>query len=202
MSTPRSISLAVLIVAVATRSAASEGTPLRMEVDKGINWSWHDVPAATGRVTECKKALASAPLRLSEEDGLASDHVTAIAQMGDGAMVFGTPHGLSIWRDGRITTFTGDEYSPAQERSIGGNSALPDNEVQDLMVSSNGVLWIATRSGVCRIHKDQWRILSVDPPAVQRTPLNDITKDALERTMALNDVQAIYESRTGKIVLG
>ena len=75
-----------------------------------------------------------------------------------------------------------------QEQFIPGNSALPANTIQDLLASSDGALWVATSSGVCRIHNDQWRIYSAGgTPAV---------------AMGLSDVQSLFETRDGRIILG
>jgi serine phosphatase RsbU (regulator of sigma subunit)/ligand-binding sensor domain-containing protein len=78
--------------------------------------------------------LARAWTTFRQEDGLAHNVVTAVAQTRDGAMWFATFDGVSRY-DGRTwQTFTTQ-------------SGLPSNMVWDLAVEDNGVIWAAMGGG-------------------------------------------------------
>ena len=70
-------------------------------------------------------------------DGLARDHVLAIAQDSRGFLWFGTAEGLS-----RFDGYGFTNYHTEQ--------GLPSNYVEDFLVTRAGVYWIATSGGLCR----------------------------------------------------
>ena len=87
----------------------------------------------TGLVS-ANENVARAWTTFRQEDGLAHNVVTAVAQTPDGAMWFATFDGISRY-DGRTwQTFTTQ-------------SGLPSNMVWDLAVEANGVVWAAMGGG-------------------------------------------------------
>ncbi|UCC30530.1 MAG: hypothetical protein JSU86_20315 [Phycisphaerales bacterium] len=162
-----------------------------------VLWSWRTVPSSDGHVSTVSEDVAPTDFLLSQADGLASNRVTAIVQLPDGAMVFGTVAGLSVLRDKTFTTYTGSLYSPSEQREIRGNSGLPGNEIRDLLVSADGSLWIATRSGLCRLRNGVWSILS---PGVGM--LGGFNTRVGNQGRSLGDVHRLFETTEGKIVIG
>lgn len=160
-----------------------------------ISWSWEKVKPGKPRSRKFEKSVDTPNFQITKKDGLASNGVKAIAQMKNGAMVFGTGHGLSIWQNGVIKTYTGPESSP-QEATIPGNSGLPGNDVKDLLVSSDGTLWIATRAGVCRIKNGEWELL--------KWKVSQYGKGSTDTTLRLGlcNVQKLFEAANGKIIIG
>jgi diguanylate cyclase (GGDEF)-like protein len=75
---------------------------------------------------------------LTQENGLASPVVTAIAQDGDGFLWLGTQSGLARW-DGY--------HARMYEMRLGVSSTLPDDYIQTLYTDPHGRLWIGTNSG-------------------------------------------------------
>ncbi|MCK4623890.1 MAG: hypothetical protein KAV00_01155 [Phycisphaerae bacterium] len=160
-----------------------------------IVWKWKEVSAGKPRVVQFKKNLNAANIRITQKDGLGSNVVRSITQLKDGTMVFGTDHGLSILQDGAIKTYTGPEYFGPREQQIPGNSGLPGNEINDLLVSKDGALWIATGNGLCRIRNGKWQILQAS------VKTNDKFA-GMRLEFSLNDTQKIFQAGNGKIVLG
>ncbi|NMH60589.1 ligand-binding sensor domain-containing protein [Alteromonas ponticola] len=78
------------------------------------------------------------------EDGLSNSMVHNIAQDSDGYMWFGTEDGLNRF-DG--LNFTVYRYDPTQVSSLAGNS------INQVYLAPDNSLWIATRNGVSRYHK-------------------------------------------------
>ncbi len=70
-------------------------------------------------------------------DGLARDHVLAIAQDSHGFLWFGTAEGLSRFDGYRFTNYRVEQ-------------GLPSNFVADFLETKGGVYWIATSGGLCR----------------------------------------------------
>ena len=70
-------------------------------------------------------------------DGLARDHILAIAQDSHGFLWFGTAEGLS--------RFDGYQFTNYQVEQ-----GLPSNVVDDFLETRGGVYWIATGGGLCR----------------------------------------------------
>ncbi len=69
----------------------------------------------------------------TQDDGLAGDEVMAVSA-GDGGIWIGTTTGLSFF-DGRSFT------------NYGLPDGLPSAEIEDLLLTAEGVLWVATRGG-------------------------------------------------------
>jgi ligand-binding sensor domain-containing protein/signal transduction histidine kinase len=70
-------------------------------------------------------------------DGLARDHVLAIAQDSHGFLWFGTAEGLSRFDGYQFTNYHTEQ-------------GLPSNYVVDFLETRQGVYWIATGAGLCR----------------------------------------------------
>jgi ligand-binding sensor domain-containing protein len=86
-------------------------------------------------------------------DGLARDHVLAIAQDSQGFLWFGTAEGLS--------RFDGYQFT-----NYGVDQGLPSNLIADLLETREGVSWIATGGGLCRFDRS-----GAGPSRFVRAPL-------------------------------
>ena len=63
--------------------------------------------------------------------------VVSLHAAADGALLAGTPHGLRVWRDGRVESF-------------GLSEGLPGEVVNGALRDRRGTLWIATSGGLAR----------------------------------------------------
>jgi len=89
---------------------------------------------------------------LTEEDGLASNRVQAIADAppdADGVpgLWFGTDQGLSYFNGREWLTFAPE--SPEQQAAV--SVPLPDTSILSLLVTPDGALWIGTARGLVRL---------------------------------------------------
>lgn len=164
-------------------------------------WIWQKVDPGKPTITKITKETTPSDFWLKKEDGLPPyAAIEAIVQLRSGEMVFATGKGMIVWDEGEIRTYTGCTYSSEQKKLMPGNSGLPGNSVQDLLVSKDGSLWIATNRGVCRIRQDKWEVrwevLKVPEP-------DEITNFEQKLAVAnLNDVWSLFETSEGKIILG
>jgi len=128
--------------------------------------------------------------RLSTREGLPSKKVHAIAQLKDGGMVFGTDLGLAIWKGDLVTTYLLGPMRTNDGRTWG----HPANDIQDVLVGSDGALWLGTGKGVYRRRKNQWQLLL----SQTTTPLRATTPTWYDT----NDVMCLSEDSRGRIVAG
>ena len=168
-----------------------------------FSWSWQESDPGQPRISKVTKEVTPSDFWLTKEDGLPADTaIDAIAQLRTGDMVFATNKGMSVWHKGVIRTYTGETYSVEQKKLIPGNSGLPGNSVQDLLVARDGSLWVATGIGVCRIRRDKWEdkwdVLTVRGPAVD--PMGGWERE--EASGNLDDVLKLFETAGGNIILG
>jgi ligand-binding sensor domain-containing protein len=134
-------------------------------------WIGTDRGLALFSSTDQSGKIASRPWirTFTTKDGLADNHVQAIAQDREGRLWFGTGGGVSCYAGGRFRTFTTKD-------------GLADNHVQAIAQDREGRLWFATiRSGVSQYDGQSFRTVT--------------TKDGL----ADNHVQAIAQDREGRL---
>lgn len=162
-----------------------------------VSWSWQEVPASAVRVARPSTTMSLTDVRLGHADGLPSNQVTAIAQLPDGAMAVGTDAGLCMWRSGTLTTYTSPPASPMDEGQASSNASFHGGRINDLLVSQDGVLWVATRSGLCRMQEDRWTTLV---PRLTASGASEFRRIIQER--ALRDVLRLFETRDGTVVVG
>ncbi len=67
--------------------------------------------------------------------GLSSNTVLALAESADGTLAIGTPDGLDLLKNGKLTRMTSAE-------------GLPDDFIRSLLASGGNELWIGTRHGL------------------------------------------------------
>ncbi len=99
--------------------------------------------------------------QLTAADGLASNHVTAIARTSDGAVWFGTAaSGLSRWDGQTWRTFTRQD-------------GLGSDEITALLALSDGSLLVGARAGLWRYDQGAWQPLDGpnSPGAVEITAM-------------------------------
>ena len=160
-----------------------------------ISWSWENIGPAKPRVVKLKSKITPRNFRITEKDGLACNFVYSITQLKNGAMVFGTLHGLSILKDGLIKTYTGPEYPKGKDKPIPGNSPLPGNMMEHVLGASDGSLWVAVvQKGLFRFNKGKWKQIKASVPADN--------KDIFEIESNLNSPSALFETSNGKVVAG
>ena len=109
-------------------------------------------------------------------DGLARDHVLAIAQDSRGFLWFGTAEGLSRFDGYQFTNYRVEQ-------------GLPSNFVADFLETRAGVYWIATSGGLCRFDPS-----GVGPSRFVRTPLDGAS--------ASTAPSVLYEDPSGGVWCG
>lgn len=92
------------------------------------------VGTAGGGINLFKKGLFTT---LTKSKGLPSDTILPVYQDRQGTVWIGSDQGLTAWKDGRLTNYTGKEGAPESVFSI----------AQD----HGGTLWIGTRRGLARL---------------------------------------------------
>jgi streptogramin lyase len=154
-----------------------------------------DAPAASPYVTPLTIDPKAEVVTITEPRGLGDGNIAKMVELPNGAMAFATDSGLSIWDGKQVRTFTGVRYVPMSRQPIPGNSALPSNWVQDLLLDSRGRLWIATQGGVCRIdftNGERWKVQqALSPTLLNRFPQATPTS-----------VTTMFERADGSIVFG
>jgi signal transduction histidine kinase len=101
-------------------------------------------------------------LHLDHRDGLLSDTVTAIEQDQDNVVWFGTPDGVSTWKDRTIQTFTTTQ-------------GLPSSDVISLLNDASGGMWIGTSGGLAFAEHE--RIQAFDSPLLNHTAILGMAVD-------------------------
>ena len=155
---------------------------------------WSDAPPGDPAITPYTLPAGADSTTLTAKEGL-SGNVTRMVELPGGGMAFGSDCGLSILDGKQIRTYTGPAFAAASMKVTPGNSALPGNQVQDLLVDSRGRLWVGTTEGVCVIDPAKpgaWKILK--KPA---EGLFDHSNFAIGF-----DPQRLFERSDGTIVLG
>lgn len=83
--------------------------------------------------------------RLTRDDGLSGDSVSAITQTPDGAMWFGV-YGRGL-----------DRWDGADWQHVTPGEGLISDKVQDLLTDSRGRLWVTTEAGVSMLENGTWQ---------------------------------------------
>ncbi|MGL4944014.1 MAG: ligand-binding sensor domain-containing protein, partial [Thermoguttaceae bacterium] len=97
----------------------------------------------------------------TREDGLLEDQASSLAFKDDGTLIVGTQcHGLAIFSRGKNGAYTHSKNITAPERFGPNNCSpvplvpfgdgLPTNQINQVLVASDGVIWIATPTGLVR----------------------------------------------------
>jgi signal transduction histidine kinase/ligand-binding sensor domain-containing protein len=109
-------------------------------------------------------------------DGLARDHVLAIAQDSHGFLWFGTAEGLSRFDGYQFTNYHTEQ-------------GLPSSFVEDFLETRAGVYWVATHGGLCRFDP-----AGKGPSRFVRTPLGSAS--------ATTTPSVLYEDPSGGVWCG
>lgn len=143
-----------------------------------------------------------------------SPWVNSVANLPDGTIAFGTSHGLSFWDGKNLELFTGPHFEPIVAgggrfggQDVPGNSPLPSDDVQDLLVARDGKLWIATNRGLAWYQHDKFEDVT------RRLPTTGDVRDQvwsrqgnqghLVRGPALGqDIWKLFQRRDGRIIVG
>lgn len=116
--------------------------------------------------------------QLSRQEGLSQSFVLTAAQDQQGFMWFGTQGGLNRFDGYEVKRFTRGE----------GASALPDNTIRDLLVDSEGRLWIGTENGgLSQYHFDSESFT---------------TFNSQNSKLVTNRIRVLYEDTAGQIWVG
>ncbi len=112
---------------------SSDGTTTVVEDSTGVLWvgTSNDGLNALRRTGDDTFVVKS----YSVQNGLVSDVVLALATGAHGDVWVGTPDGLNLIRNGRVSTFTSGD-------------GLADDFVRSLLVDADGSLWVGTRRGL------------------------------------------------------
>lgn len=112
--------------------------------------------------------------------GLPSDHVRAIAQDPDGAMLFGTDGGLAKYDGRRVQKLAAD--GPAASR------------VRVLKVDSDGVVWIGSDAGAARLIDGEIKPI----PETQRSVITAIITPEAGHAMMTSEQGEIFDCSTAR----
>jgi sugar lactone lactonase YvrE len=171
--------------------------------------------AASATVSPPPQASSPPPSRSLElpYGGELQFGVNAIARLPDGETAFGTERGLVLWDGKSFRAFTGPYFDPLLYRSgnargnVPGNSGLPSNRVQDLLVAGDGRLWIATMGGLAWFKDGKIENITARLPST-----GDESEQVWERTGNQgrmtrgphlgHDVMRLFQRSNGQIVVG
>jgi ligand-binding sensor domain-containing protein len=166
-------------------------------------------PANT--TVDAKSAEPSRYLALEYNDIL-QPMVNAIAILPDGVLAFGTDHGLVFWNQGELKPLTGPFYDPLVPRSnrtgmTPGNSALPSNRIQDLLVAADGRLWIGTAFGLAvyangEIENVTARLPSTGDKSEQVFQWNGNQGHMVRGPLLHQSVTSLFSCPDGRILIG
>ena len=116
----------------------------------------HDGAIWAGSLTSGVSRLQNGKfVAYTNEDGLASNTVSAILETRDRKMLFATPRGLSQFADGSWKTYTTRD-------------GLPSDSVNCLFEDNSGTLWLGTSSGIALLEHGRILTLPDLPSSVLR----------------------------------
>jgi ligand-binding sensor domain-containing protein/signal transduction histidine kinase/DNA-binding response OmpR family regulator len=118
---------------------------------------------------------------LTIQQGLPQNSVMAIAEDKKGFIWFGTRYGLSRYDGYRFRNFTNDPADP---------TSLPDNQVSNLYIDSEGTLWVSCTDYVCKYDAQYERF--------ERIPYILNKKDGLNQRV----VDCFFEDRDKNLWMG
>ena len=87
--------------------------------------------------------------RLTQADGLASDHIFAIAKDRSDTIWIAAQGGFSRFENDRITTFTGEDQQAYRL-------------IRHILVAPDNTLWLSSNDGLVRLQGDQFRLWNSD----------------------------------------
>jgi sugar lactone lactonase YvrE len=142
------------------------------------------------------------------------DQITAVVPLTDSITAFGTSRGLSLWDGKTFKRYTGPyldtslatgEYGHGE--IVPGNSALPSNRVQDLLVAEDGKLWIGTGAGLAWYQDGKMVDVTSRLPSTreesERVWQRDGNRGHMIRGPALGqDVMCLFRRSNGQIIIG
>ncbi|HUU92863.1 MAG TPA: hypothetical protein VM238_16855 [Phycisphaerae bacterium] len=163
---------------------------------QSVAWHWEDVGSPTPKAVKLQHAATVDGARFLHSAPPSDDKVKAIAQMHNGAMVFGARSGLYILKERVLERFMGTRYARGGDRHLAGNSPLSPGGVQALAVGEDGALWVGTGSGLFRISGGKWTLLKA------RSPVPTGGSSFLGLARELSDIQELLLRSDGKIIAG
>ncbi|HEY3385028.1 MAG TPA: two-component regulator propeller domain-containing protein, partial [Saprospiraceae bacterium] len=105
-------------------------------------------------------------LHYTTDQGLSNDHITSIIKDKLGFMWISTVNGLNRFDGRSFKTFFHDPKNP---------NTIPDDDVKGVTLAPDGWIWVATRSGLCKIEPNWLTIERIHLPENDDTLFNDIT---------------------------
>lgn len=121
--------------------------------------------------------------RYGREDGLASDHIRALALASDGGLWIGTRQGIAQLKDGAIKTITG--------------SNIPNTLVYALLESKNA-LWIGAQTGLYRYADGQGEKIKLGE-AGDTTPILALHQNPITKALWASSDRGLWRFLQGKI---
>jgi ligand-binding sensor domain-containing protein len=119
--------------------------------------------------------------------------VSEITETADGTIAFGSCIGLALWREGKLTAFSGPDG-----RGRPGNSALPGSYVHSMIAGRDGSLWVGMWGGLARVKDGKVRDVT---PRI-RTILQAGDAQGRHRFANNPDVMCLFEASDGRILIG
>jgi ligand-binding sensor domain-containing protein len=167
-------------------------------------------------------------VHLTRETGLSDDHVSRVHQRPDGSVWLATDAGITVWRDGRLTTFgTRDGLPSSQVRAFheagdslwigtyGGGlcrfhegrfdtlppaAGLPDSVVYDILEDRTGHVWMTSNRGIIRVARDALARLYTHGPAASSPFTLYTVSDGLQTSTTVGNFQpASWASSDGRL---
>lgn len=109
---------------------------------------------------------------VTEQDGLANNHVNGIAEDSDGRLWIATASGVSTyWR--------------RQVANYGAQNGLPENGATDVAVSNSGNIWVGTTMGLLTFNDGRFEPVADLPEAYRLSHVNRLHFDAQQRLWVL-----------------
>jgi ligand-binding sensor domain-containing protein/signal transduction histidine kinase/DNA-binding response OmpR family regulator len=99
-------------------------------------------------------------VHITNDNGLAQNHVTCIMEDHKGFMWFGTRNGLCKYNGYEIQTYL---------HNINDNNSLSHNFIRSLFQDKKNRIWVGTDKGVCRYIPDRDQFIQYNQPSIQVT---------------------------------
>ncbi len=172
--------IVLIVLSIATPIHAKDAT----------RWKWVAIDVGKPKLTTLEGA-SDRQLTLTDKTGLPSNDVRVIAELCDGTVAIGTTHGISFFKGGVVTTFTGPKILDDRDKQDPRESSFIRGEIRSILEDKEGNLWVATADGVCKRRGKDWEL--VVPSRDNRFFL---------MTAGFADFRVLFQTMSGEIIAG
>jgi ligand-binding sensor domain-containing protein len=159
-----------------------------------VTWHWEEVPERSPIIRRLEKTPKRGGVRITKEDGLPSDLVTAITRLPGGGMALGGRHGLVFWQDDTLRMWGTRARILGEAEELPAESRLPISWITGLLVTRDGSLWVASSGGLCRLKDGRWWSLKGEAPRAEGSA------QYLDLVDKLLDIFTIQETSRGVVI--